>query len=103
MAETTRTATLTIDGQSYELPIYSPTAGPDVVDITKLYGKAGVFTHDPGFTSTSACESSITFIDGDKGELLAPRLHDRPAAGNRIYPRGRYLLLYGRPATRGGA
>jgi citrate synthase len=66
----TRTATLTIDGQTYELPMRSPTAGPDVIDITKLYAQAGVFTHDPGFTSTSSCDSSITFIDGDKGELL---------------------------------
>ena len=70
MAEPTKTATLTIDGQSYELPIYSPTAGPDVIDIRKLYAQAGVFTYDPGFTSTAACDSTITFIDGDKGELL---------------------------------
>ena len=70
MAETQKTATLTIDGQSYELPMHSPTAGPDVIDIRKLYGQAGVFTYDPGFTSTAACDSTITFIDGDKGELL---------------------------------
>ena len=44
--------------------------GPDVVDIRKLYAEADVFTYDPGFTSTAACESAITFIDGDKGELL---------------------------------
>ena len=50
MAEPTKTATLTIDGQSYDLPIYSPTAGPDVIDIRKLYAQAGVFTYDPGFT-----------------------------------------------------
>ncbi|MFB1024069.1 MAG: citrate/2-methylcitrate synthase, partial [Octadecabacter sp.] len=65
-----KTATLTIDGISYELPILSPTAGPNVIDIRKLYSQAGVFTYDPGFTSTAACDSTITFIDGDKGELL---------------------------------
>ena len=70
MAESTKSAKLTIDGNEYELPIYSPTAGPDVIDIQKLYGQAGVFTYDPGFTSTASCDSTITFIDGGKGELL---------------------------------
>ena len=70
MAETTKTATLTLDGKTYELPVMSPSAGPDVLDIRKLYGQADVFTYDPGFTSTASCESAITFIDGDKGELL---------------------------------
>ena len=53
-----------------DLPIYKGTVGPDVVDIRKLYGTTGKFTYDPGFLSTAACNSSITFIDGDKGELL---------------------------------
>ena len=70
MAEQTKTATLSLAGNSYDLPVYSPTLGPDVVDIRKLYDQADVFTFDPGFTSTAACESAITFIDGDKGELL---------------------------------
>ena len=52
------------------MPVLSPSAGPDVLDIRKLYGQADVFTYDPGFTSTAACESKITFIDGGKGELL---------------------------------
>jgi len=95
MAETTRTATLTIDGESYELPVYSPTAGPDVIDITKLYGTVGVFTHDPGFTSTSACESSITFIDGDKGELLHRGYPIDQLAAKSHYLEVCYLLLYG--------
>ena len=60
--------------RTYDLPVLSPTAGPDVVDIRKLYGQAGVFTYDPGFTSTAACESAITFIDGDEGRPAAPRL-----------------------------
>ena len=53
-----------------ELPIYKGTIGPDVIDIRKLYAQTDMFTFDPGFMSTAACESSITYIDGDKGELL---------------------------------
>ena len=90
-----RTATLTIDGQSFELPIHSPTAGPDVLDITKLYAQAGVFTHDPGFTSTSACESTITFIDGNKGELLHRGYPIDQLAEKSHFLEVCYLLLYG--------
>ena len=53
-----------------EFPIYDGTVGPQVIDIRKLYGQTGMFTYDPGFMSTAACSSSITYIDGDKGELL---------------------------------
>ncbi|MGB7992109.1 MAG: citrate synthase [Candidatus Methylophosphatis roskildensis] len=67
---TQRTATLTLDGKANEFPILSGTIGPDVIDIRVLYGKTGTFTFDPGFMSTAACKSSITYIDGDKGELL---------------------------------
>src|ERR1700736_3157072 len=55
---------------SVEMPIYKGTLGPDVIDIRKLYGQTGKFTYDPGFMSTAACNSAITYIDGDKGELL---------------------------------
>jgi citrate synthase len=55
---------------SMELPIYKGTIGPDVIDIRKLYGQTGKFTYDPGFLSTASCNSTITYIDGDKGELL---------------------------------
>ncbi|AEI77828.1 Citrate synthase [compost metagenome] len=55
---------------SVELPIYTGTVGPDVIDIRKLYGQTGKFTYDPGFMSTASCNSKITYIDGDKGELL---------------------------------
>ena len=64
------TATLTYMNKRIELPVYSATEGPDVVDIRKLYSDADLFTYDPGFTSTASCESDITFIDGDKGILL---------------------------------
>ena len=53
-----------------DLPIFKGTIGPEVIDIRKLYGQTGMFTYDPGFLSTAACSSSITYIDGDKGELL---------------------------------
>ena len=64
MVKSSKTAKLLLDGKEYDLPIMSPTAGPDVLDIRKLYGEAGVFTYDPGFTSTASCDSTITFIDG---------------------------------------
>ncbi|MDP2785087.1 MAG: citrate synthase [Sulfurimicrobium sp.] len=65
-----RIATLTIDGKTTEFPVLTGSIGPDVVDIRTLYAKTGVFTFDPGFMSTASCKSSITYIDGDKGELL---------------------------------
>ena len=95
MAEPTKTATLTLDGQSYDLPVHSPTAGPDVIDIRKLYGAAGVFTYDPGFTSTASCDSTITFIDGGKGELLHRGYPIDQLAGKSHYLEVCYLLLYG--------
>jgi len=55
---------------SIELPILKGVTGPDVIDIRKLYGTTGKFTYDPGFLSTASCQSRITYIDGDKGELL---------------------------------
>ena len=61
-------ATISIDGKSYDFPIIEGTVGPDTIDITKLYALSNNFTLDPGFTSTASCESSITYIDGDKGE-----------------------------------
>jgi len=56
--------------ESIELPVYKGSVGPDVIDIRKLYGRTGMFTYDPGFMATASCESGITYIDGDKGELL---------------------------------
>ncbi len=55
---------------SVEFPVYKGTVGPDVIDIRKLYSQTGMFTYDPGFMATASCESSITYIDGDKGQLL---------------------------------
>ena len=68
---TERKVTLTIDGKApVEFPIMTPTHGNDCVDIRTLGAKTGFFTYDSGFLSTAACKSTITFIDGDKGELL---------------------------------
>ncbi len=91
----TKTATLTIDGTSHELPVLSPTEGPDVVDIRKLYGQAGVFTYDPGFTSTAACDSTITFIDGDEGVLLHRGYPIEQLAEKSHFLELCFLLLHG--------
>ncbi|MFN3230050.1 MAG: citrate synthase [Asticcacaulis sp.] len=63
-------AKLTLGDKVIEMPVHAGTLGPDVIDIRKLYAETDAFTYDPGFTSTAACESKITFIDGDKGVLL---------------------------------
>ena len=94
MADSKKSATLTLDGKSYDLPIHSPTLGPDVLDIRKLYAEADVFTFDPGFTSTAACESAITYIDGDKGELLHRGYPIEQLADKSSYLELCYLLLY---------
>ena len=99
MADAKKTATLTIDGKSYELPILTPTNGPDVLDIRKLYAQADVFTYDPGFTSTAACDSTITFIDGEKGELLHRGYPIDQLAAKSHYLEVCYLLLYGELPT----
>ncbi len=95
MADTQKTATLTFDNKKVDLPIYSPTVGPDVLDIRKLYAQGDVFTYDPGFTSTAACESSITYIDGEKGELLHRGYPIDQLAEKSHYLEVCYLLLYG--------
>ena len=63
-------ATLIVDNRTVELPVKTGSIGPAVVDIGKLYAQTGMFTYDPGFTSTAATESKITYIDGDAGVLL---------------------------------
>ncbi|MEM7088210.1 MAG: citrate synthase [Pseudomonadota bacterium] len=95
MTDSNKTATLTVHGKDYELPVHSPTAGPDVIDIRKLYGTAGVFTYDPGFTSTASCDSTITYIDGEKGELLHRGYPIDQLAEKSHFLEVCYLLLYG--------
>ena len=88
-------ATLTLNGTTYDLPVMSPTAGPDVVDIRKLYAQANVFTYDPGFTSTAACDSTITFIDGEAGVLLHRGYPIDQLASQSHYLEVCFLLLNG--------
>ncbi len=76
-----------------EMPIYKGTVGPDVIDIRKLYGQSGKFTYDPGFMSTASCNSQITFIDGDKGELLYRGYPIQELAQNCDFLETCYLLL----------
>ncbi len=92
-------ARLGFDGKTVELPILSPTLGPDVIDIRRLYADGGVFTYDPGYTSTASCESKITFIDGNKGILLHRGYPIEQLAEKSHYLEVCYLLLYGELPT----
>jgi len=89
------TATLTVDGKTVELPIYEGSVGPSVIDVRKIYAKTGLFTYDPGFTSTAACESDITYIDGDEGRLLYRGYPIDQLAEDSNFLEVCYLLLYG--------
>jgi citrate synthase len=89
------TAKLTAGGGDYEFPMKSGTLGPDVVDIGKLYGKTGMFTYDPGFTSTASCDSGLTFIDGEEGVLLHRGYPIGQLAENSSFMEVSYLLLNG--------
>ncbi|OSP56267.1 citrate synthase [Pseudoruegeria sp. SK021] len=99
MADDKKTATLSFGGKTLDLPIYTPTLGPDVIDISKLYAQGDVFTYDPGFTSTAACESTITFIDGEEGVLLHRGYPIDQLAAESHYLEVCYLLLYGELPT----
>ena len=87
------------DDAPVEFPVYQGTTGPDVIDIRKLYGATGKFTFDPGFMSTAACESEITYIDGDAGELLYRGYPIEQIAVNCDYLDTCYLLLHGELPT----
>ena len=87
------------DDAPVEFPVYQGSTGPDVIDIRKLYGATGKFTFDPGFMSTAACESEITYIDGDKGELLYRGYPIEQIAVNCDYLETCYLLLHGELPT----
>ncbi|MFZ9322445.1 MAG: citrate synthase [Hylemonella sp.] len=80
---------------SIDLPVYQGSIGPDVIDIRKLYGQSGMFTYDPGFLSTASCQSSITYIDGDKGELLYRGYPIEQLATQCNFLETCHLLLYG--------
>ena len=95
ISDTKATLSFSDGSPSIDMPIYKGTIGPDVVDIRKLYGATGKFTYDPGFMSTAACNSSITYIDGDKGELLYRGYPIEQLAVNCDFLETCYLLLNG--------
>jgi len=94
-----KTATLTVGNKTFDLPISSGSIGPDVIDIGKLYGQSGMFTYDPGFTSTASCESKITYIDGDAGVLEYRGYPIEQLAEHGDFLETCYLLLYGELPT----
>ncbi|MEZ5557468.1 MAG: citrate synthase [Pseudomonadales bacterium] len=94
-----KSAQLSVDGKTIDLPVISGVEGPDVIDIGKLTGE-GYFTYDPGFVSTASCESKITYIDGDKGVLLHRGYPIEQLAEQSDYLELCYLLLNGELPTR---
>ena len=88
-------ATLSVGGKAFDYNVLAGSVGPDVIDIRKLYGQTGAFTYDPGFTSTAACESQITYIDGDQGILLHRGYPIDQLAEHSSFMEVAYLLLYG--------
>ena len=88
-------ASLTAGGKSLDMPIKSGTIGPDVIDIRKLYAQTGMFTYDPGFTSTASCDSALTYIDGDEGVLLHRGYPIGQLAEHSSFMEVSYLLLNG--------
>ena len=82
-------------GKDLDLTVMEGTVGPKVLDVRRLYAETGMFTFDPGFTSTSSCESRITYIDGDQGELLYRGYPIEQLAENSDYMEVCYILLFG--------
>ena len=101
MTEKTPEKSVTIGGPGANaaFPVLSGTVGPDVIDIRKLYGETGMFTYDPGFTSTAACRSKITYIDGDEGILLHRGYRIEDLAAHSSFLETAYLILFGELPT----
>ena len=94
-----KTAKVSIGDEINSFPIKAGTIGPEVIDIAKLYGQTGMFTYDPGFTSTASCESKITYIDGDEGILLYRGYPIEQLAEHGDFLETCYLLLFGELPT----
>src|SRR3954462_15762322 len=92
-------STLTVDNKQVEMEVMPGSIGPSVIDISKLYGQTGMFTYDPGFTSTASCESKITYIDGDQGILLYRGYPIDQLAEHGDFLETCYLLYYGELPT----
>ncbi len=95
LADYKATLSFSNNSPSMEMPVYQGSVGPDVIDIRKLYGQTGMFTYDPGFLSTASCQSAITYIDGDKGELLYRGYPIEQLATQCDFMETCHLLLYG--------
>ena len=95
LADNKATLSFSNGSPSVDLPVYQGNIGPDVIDIRKLYAQTGMFTYDPGFLSTASCQSAITYIDGDKGELLYRGYPIEQLAVNCDFLETCHLLLYG--------
>ena len=95
----TKQASLKVEDKEVNFPVMEGTLGPDVIDIRSLLKDTGAFTFDPGFTSTASCESKITFIDGDKGQLYYRGYPIEQLAENSDYLETCYLLIYGELPT----
>src|SRR6185295_1457883 len=95
MTDAANSAKLSYQGKTFDLPVIKGALGPDVIDISKLYADGKVFTFDPGYTSTAACESKITYIDGDEGVLLHRGYPIDQLAENGDFIETCYLLYYG--------
>ena len=91
----TVTVTDNATGATFDLPVMGGTIGPRVIDIRRLYSDHGLFTYDPGFTSTAACESKITYIDGEEGVLLHRGYPIQELAEHSDFLEVCYLLLNG--------
>ncbi len=96
-----KSAKMSVGGKAVDLDVRSGTIGPDVIDVASLYKETGHFTYDPGFTSTANCASRITFIDGDKGELLYRGYPIDQLAESTNFLAVCYLLLHGELPTNG--
>ncbi|MEE9448043.1 MAG: citrate/2-methylcitrate synthase, partial [Arenicellales bacterium] len=81
--------------EAWQFDVHQAEIGPDVIDVRKLYAETGMFTYDPGFTSTASCKSAITYIDGAKGQLLYRGYPIEQLAEHSDYMETCYLLLYG--------
>src|SRR5216683_11698 len=94
-----KTGKFTLGGKETSFPIFEGTIGPAVIDIGKFYAETGMFTYDPGYTSTGSCESKITYIDGDEGILLYRGYPIEQLAEHGDFLETCYLLLYGELPT----
>jgi citrate synthase len=95
LADNKATLSFSNGSPNVEMPVYHGSVGPDVIDIRKLYAQTGMFTYDPGFLSTASCQSAITYIDGDKGELQYRGYPIEQLATQCDFLETCHLLLYG--------